>query len=155
MSKSALKEAPVSTGRKQIKTQFKKGQSGNPAGRPKGSRHKATLAIEALLDGEAEAITRRAVEMALEGDTTAMRLVMDRLCPPRRDRPVAFDLPKLEMPSDAVKAMGAITQAVSEGELTPSEAGELMKLVESFIKAVEVHDIQRRLEKLEAAQETK
>jgi hypothetical protein len=38
---------------------FKPGHSGNPNGRPKGVRNKTTLAVEALLDGEAEAITRK------------------------------------------------------------------------------------------------
>jgi hypothetical protein len=62
---------------------FPAGVSGNPAGRPKGSRNKTTLAIEALLEGEAEALTRKAIERALEGDMAALRLCMDRLAPPR------------------------------------------------------------------------
>ena len=53
---------------------FQRGQSGNPNGKPKGVRNRATLAAEALLDGEAEALTRKVVEMALAGDSTAMRL---------------------------------------------------------------------------------
>ena len=55
-----------------------------------GARHKATVAAEALLDGEAEALTRKAVEMALAGDGTALRLCLDRIIPPRRERPVRF-----------------------------------------------------------------
>src|SRR3954469_24641742 len=69
---------------------FKKGQSGNPAGKPKGARHRTTMAVDALLEGEAETITRKAVELAKAGDTTAIRLCLDRLAPPRRDRPVPF-----------------------------------------------------------------
>ncbi|PVE21128.1 hypothetical protein DC522_28310 [Microvirga sp. KLBC 81] len=126
-------------------------QPGNP-GRPKGSRNRATLALEALLDGEAEAITRKAVEMALSGDTTAMRLVMDRIMPPRKDRPVMFSMPKLETAGDAVKATAALVEAVANGDITPGEAGELSKLVDGFTKAVELHEIQQRLDKLEAAQ---
>ena len=72
-------------------TRFK---PGNP-GRPKGARHRTTVAIEVLLDGEAEALTRKAVEMALGGDTTAMRLCLERLAPPRRDRPVPSTWPRL------------------------------------------------------------
>jgi hypothetical protein len=124
---------------------------GNP-GRPKGSRNKTTLALEALLDGEAEALTRKAIEMALDGDTTAMRLVMDRIMPPRKDRPVMFSMPKLETAGDAVKAMAALAEAVANGDITPGEAGELSKLVDGFTKAVELHEIQQRLDKLEAAQ---
>jgi hypothetical protein len=120
------------------------------SGRPKGARNKTTLAVEALLDGEAETITRKAIEMALAGDTTAMRLVLERICPPRKERPVAFTLPKLETPADAVAASAALVEAVARGELTPGEAGELSKLVEGFTKAVELHDIAARLEKLEA-----
>jgi hypothetical protein len=105
--------------------------------------------LEALLDGEAEAVARKAVKMALEGDTTAMRLVMDRILPPRKDRPVRFSLPKMETPADAVKAFAALAEAVAVGELTPVEAAELAKLVEGFVKAFELHDIEQRLAKLE------
>ena len=70
--------------------------SGNPHGRPRGSRSKTTIAVEALLDGEAKAIARKAIEKALEGDMAALRLCLERLLPPRRDRPVTFELPKIE-----------------------------------------------------------
>ncbi len=129
-------------------------QAGN-AGRPKGSRNKATLAMEALLRGEAEVIARKAVEMAKEGDTTAIRLCMDRLLPARKDRHVPFALPKLETAADAVKATAALVEAVAAGDLTPSEAAELSKLVEGFTRAADLHDIQARLEKLEQQQEAK
>jgi hypothetical protein len=129
-------------------------QPGN-SGRPKGSRNKATLALETLLDGEAEAITRKAVEMALEGDVTAMRLCMDRILPPRKERPIMFTMPKMETAADAVKASAALVDAVAAGDITPGEAGELSKLVDGFIKAVELHEIQQRLDKLEAAQGAK
>jgi hypothetical protein len=129
-------------------TRGKPFQQGNP-GRPKGSRNKATLALEALLDGEAEALTRKAIEMALSGDTTAMRLCMDRIMPPRKDRPVMFTMPKLETAADAVKATAALAEAVALGDITPMEAGDLVKLVEGFTKAFELHEIEQRLAKLE------
>jgi len=141
---------PVNTGRKQD-ARFKPGQSGNPAGKPKGARHKTTLAVDALLDGEAENLTRKAVAMALGGDTVAMRLCLDRLAPPRRDRPVPFTLPKLDTAADAKVAAAAILQAVADGELTPSEAGELSKLLENYTPVVEVADIETRLAALEKA----
>jgi hypothetical protein len=109
--------------------------------------------MEALLDGEAEMITRKAVEMAKEGDTTALRLCMDRLMPARKDRHVPFALPKLETAADAVKATAALVEAVAAGDLTPSEAAELSKLVEGFTRAADLHDIQTRLERLEQQQE--
>ena len=70
------------TALKQRGRPFKPGQSGNPLGRPKGARNRATIAAEALLDGEAEALTRKAIELALDGDTTALRLCLERLMPP-------------------------------------------------------------------------
>ena len=124
------------TGKEQVKADnkgaFEPGVSGNPAGRPKGSRNKTTIAIEALLEGEAETLTRKAIERALEGDATALRLCLDRLAPPRRDRPVPFDMPPLKEAADARDAFAAIIAATAEGELTPSEAAALAKLVADF-----------------------
>lgn len=82
------------------KGQFGPGQSGNPAGRPKGSRNHTTRAVEALLDGEAEALTRKAIQLAQDGDTVALRLCLDRLLPVRKDRPITFDLPPIETTDD-------------------------------------------------------
>jgi len=138
------------TGREQKPQLFKQGQSGNPSGRPVGARNRATLAMESLLDGEAEAITSKAIELAKKGDGPALRLCMERIMPARRDRPTAIKLPKLERAADAVKANAALVERVAAGELTPVEASELAKLVESFIRAIEVTDVQDRLAKLEA-----
>src|SRR3954453_10101028 len=131
---------------------FQKGQSGNPHGKPKGTRHRVTVAAETLLEGEAEAITRKAIELAKQGDGPALRLCMDRIYPARKDRPVRFRLPPLEKVGDAVAANAALVGAVASGDLTPSEAGELAKLVDAYTRAVEATDIQDRLTKLEAAQ---
>ena len=124
-------------------------QAGN-IGRPKGARNKATLAVEALLDGEAEALTRKAVEMALSGDTTALRLCLDRIAPPRKDRPVPFTLPPLTSAKDAVTASAALLTAVASGDLTPMEAGELSKLVANYVEALKTCDIEERLALVEA-----
>jgi hypothetical protein len=131
-----------------ITTRGRPFQRGNP-GRPKGSRHRATLAAESLLDGEAEALTRKAVELALEGDMAALRLCLERILPPRRDRPVSIALPPLGAAADAVGAMAAITTAVADGGLTPSEAGELAALVSAYVKAIEVSELERRMAALE------
>jgi Family of unknown function (DUF5681) len=138
----------VNTGRKQD-TRFKPGESGNPAGKPKGARHKTTLACDALLEGEAEAITRKAIELAKDGDGPALRLCMDRVAPARRDRPVPFTLPTLETAADAKNAAAAIVRAVADGDLTPSEAAESSKLLDNFIRVLEATDVQARLEALE------
>jgi len=117
---------------------FMKGQSGNPAGKPKGARHRATLAAETLLDGEAEALTRKAIELALAGDPIALRLCLDRILPPRRERPIRFVLPGLRSAADAGTAMAAILSAVASGDTCLTEASELAKLVDAFIRAAEV-----------------
>src|SRR6478672_6677485 len=139
---------PVNTGEKQD-GRFKPRQSGNPSGRPRGARNRTTQAVEALFDGEAETITRKAIELAKGGDTVALRLCMERLCPPRRDRPVSFTMPVIESVADVTKASAALLEAVASGELTPSEAAELGKLVEAHVKAIELTDIQARLDALE------
>lgn len=101
---------------------------GNP-GKPLGARHKSTQAALILLDGEGEALVRKAVDMALEGDTTALRLCLERISPPKRDAPVQFALPRLESARDATQAAATIIEAVATGELTPTEAARLMGLV--------------------------
>src|SRR5918995_1517944 len=95
---------------------FQPGQSGNPSGRPPGSRNKSKLALETLLDGEAENLTRKAIELAKAGDMAALRLCMERIYPARKDTPVTFDMPKLETPADAIRAMAAIMAAVANGD---------------------------------------
>jgi len=120
------------------------------SGKPKGTRHKATQAALALLDGEAEALTRQAVTLALGGDTTALRLCLERITPPRRDAPVTFDLPPMETARDAAKAAGAVLGAVAEGELTPGEGAALMALVEGFRRTLETTELEARLAALEA-----
>lgn len=123
---------------------FTPGVSGNPAGRPPGSRNRATLAVEALLEGEAEALTRKCIECALEGDGQALRLCLDRLAPPRRDRPVSFALPPLKEAADARDAFAAVVRVVAEGELTPSEAVTLAGLIEQFAKVDDATEVERR-----------
>jgi hypothetical protein len=130
---------------------FQSGESGNPKGRPKGSRNKATLAAEALLEAEAETITRKAVEKALEGNLPAIRLCLERLLPLRRERPVAFDLPKIEAPADVLAASSAVVAACAEGTLSPGEARDVMDLLAVHLRAVEQHDIETRLCALENA----
>jgi hypothetical protein len=143
-----LTPKPEKTDPKQ-KTRFKPGQSGNPNGRPKGARNATTIAIEELLEGEAEALTRKAIDLAKAGDMQALRLCMDRLAPPRKDRHITFELPAINSVADSVQASSALLLAVANGEITPSEAAEVGRLIDGFVKAIEVSDIQMRLERLE------
>jgi Family of unknown function (DUF5681) len=131
--------------------QFQKGQSGNPSGRPAGARNKATIMAEALLQGEAEELTRLAIEHARSGDMTALRMCLDRVAPPCKHRTIAFELPPLASAADAASALAAITAAVAAGELTPSEAGELFKLVEGFARLLKTTILEERVGALERA----
>ena len=128
---------------------FKPGQSGNPAGGPVGSRNSASIAMDALLDGEAKAITDKCIEMAKAGDSAALRLCMERLVPPRKDRVVRFEIPPLEKPADCIPIMAAIMRGVAEGDLTPGEAAALSKILDSYTRAVELADLAERITKLE------
>ena len=121
---------------------------GNP-GKPKGARHRATQAALALLDGKAEALTRQAVTMALCGDTTALRLCLERIAPPRRDAPVTFDLPRMKTARDAATAAGAVLEAVALGDLTPTEGAHIMGLVETYRRTLETSELEARLAALE------
>jgi hypothetical protein len=129
--------------------QFTPGRSGNPAGRPKGARNHTTRAVEALLEGEAEALTRKAIELALDRDGPALRLCLDRLIPVRRDRPITFMLPPIEKPADLTRATHALMQGVAAGEITPSEAAELSKLVDAHVNAIKSADLAERLARIE------
>jgi uncharacterized protein YjaG (DUF416 family) len=103
-----------------------------------------------LLDGEAEAITRKAIEKAKGGDMIAIRLCMDRLVPPVKDRPVTFEMPGIESAQDAAVAVGAVLRAVADGNLTPIEAAEVSKIVSTYVTALEASDLEKRIANLEA-----
>ncbi len=120
------------------------------AGKPKGTRHRVTMAVEALLDGEAEALTRTAIEAAKAGDMTALRLCLDRIAPPPKGRRVSLDLPQIETAADVTKALSAAVQAAAAGEITLDEAGQVAGLLEAQRKAIETADLEARLAALEA-----
>lgn len=130
-------------------TQFEPGRSGNPAGRPRGSRNRSTLVLEQIFEGEAEALSRRAIAMALDGDGPAMKLCLDRLLSPRRDRSITFDLPAINSAADLPKATEAMLRAVASGEITPSEAADIGKAVSAHIEAITAADLSARLARLE------
>ncbi|MFM2392002.1 MAG: hypothetical protein RLZZ437_3557 [Pseudomonadota bacterium] len=121
---------------------------GNP-GKPRGARHKATTAALALLEGQAEALTQKAIETALAGDTGALRLCLDRIAPPRKDAPVSFTLPPMATAKDAATAAGAILDAVALGDLTPLEGAQVMGLIETYRRTLETCDLEARVAALE------
>ena len=130
---------------------FKKGQSGNPGGRPKGTRNKTTLAMEELLDGEAEIITRKAIEKAKEGDMAAIRLCLERILPTIKSRPIEIDLPPVETAEDITAAQGAVIAAMARGEITPDDASTVAGVLEAKRRAIETVELEKRLDILEKA----
>jgi hypothetical protein len=115
---------------------FQPGQSGNPAGRPKGARGKAAIFAKELFEGEAENIIRAAIEAAKGGDTTAVRVCLDRVAPRRRDRVVSFELPPLHSAASVLSALADIAAAVSGGDLTPAEADSISRLLERYMRTL-------------------
>jgi hypothetical protein len=97
------------------------------------------------LDGEADRLTRKAVEVALTGDVTALRLCLERIAPPRKDAPVTFPLPTMRSAGDAAKAAGAVLEAVADGELTPIEGAHVMGLMDAFRRTLEASEFEVRL----------
>ena len=125
--------------------------AGNP-GRPRGSRNKATLAVESLLQGQVEVLTQTAINKALEGDSVALSLCMDRIAPPPKDAAVTFSMPTLNNAVDASVTARSVLKAVSEGELTPIEATRVMGLIDSYRRTLELTEIEERLQALEVVE---
>jgi hypothetical protein len=129
--------------------QFQKGQSGNPAGRPRGALNRATVLAQELLSARVESIAGKLIELAEGGDMRAIRVCMDRLAPVIKHQPIAVELPPIEKPADSVEAAASIAAAVAAGELTATEAAELAKVVEVYVAAVNSKGFDERLTKLE------
>jgi hypothetical protein len=142
---------PENTGEKQA-GRFRKGQSGNPAGKPRGARHATTVLAERLMHDDAEEVVKAVISAAKNGDMPAARLILERIAPARKDRPINFDMPEIGAVADLPKATNAIIEAVSKGEITPSEASELGKVVDAHVKAIEVTELNERIARLEEAQ---
>ncbi len=144
-----MTETPETTDAKPDRDERGRWAAGNP-GRPKGARHRATEAALALLEGEAEALTRRAIVAALSGDGAALRLCLERIIPPRKDLPVTFHLPPMQSAQDVAQAATAVLSAVADGDLTPGEGTAVIALVQSAGKALEMTALEYRIARLEA-----
>lgn len=129
---------------------FRPGQSGNPSGRPRGSRNRATRLAQDLLDGESEELVRVAIKRAKKGDPIALRLCIERLVPVRRSQAAEVDdLPAIQDAGDVATAAAAIIQAAAKGELSLAEAREWLALLDKQRTAIETRDLAIRLELLE------
>ncbi|MFA6915380.1 MAG: DUF5681 domain-containing protein [Parachlamydiales bacterium] len=128
---------------------FQKDHSGNPKGKIKGTRNKATLAAEELLTGQLETICQRLIQEALLGNMQAIKMILDRILPIKRDLSVKIEIPALKTTADALESMSVITQAVMKGDISPSEGEALSRIVDIYVKAIEVHDHEKWLNLLE------
>src|SRR6516162_6381437 len=120
---------------------------GNGGRRP-GSKNQSTLILQALSNGDKEELVRKGVELAKAGDVAMLKFFLSRILP--RERAITIDLPKMEFADDAVEALGAITSAVCEGKITPGEAAQLAALVNSYSRAIDMADLVKRIDALEA-----
>ncbi len=118
-------------------------------GRPKGSLNKTTMAVQSLLDGQAQALTQKAIGLALEGDMMAIRICLDRISPIRKSRPISINLPDTKNARGVAEAQTVVVQAVGDGEITPDEAHVLSSILEARRKSIETADHEARLNKLE------
>jgi len=141
-------DQPDKTGRQQDGT-FPPGVSGNPSGRPKGSRHKASVAVDGLLEGQAEALTQKAIELALAGDGPALRLCLERIAPARKSRPIRLTLPAIERAEDVAAALSAVVGAVADGDIDVDEGTALAGIIEIKRRSIETIEIDARLKRLE------
>jgi hypothetical protein len=124
--------------------QFAKGNSG----RPRGSRNRSTLVLGALMQGEEQELLRKGIELAKDGDVTMLKFLLSRILP--RDRLLKINLPPMEFADDAVEAIGSIKRAVAEGTISPNEGAALASLVDSYVRAIDMADVVKRLDALEA-----
>lgn len=142
------KEIPVPATKKQ-NTKFLKGVSGNPSGRTLGSKNKATMAALVLLRGEAVALTRVAIDAALGGDLTAVKLCMERLIPAVRDMPTDYILPRVKTIDDLSGFTGALLDKVASGEIGATEGEKLSKILSAHVQALQLSEFETRLTELE------
>jgi uncharacterized protein DUF5681 len=129
---------------------FMPGVSGNPAGRRRGTKTRKQALVESLFEGEVAEIAQKALELARGGNTECIRIVLDRVAPLRRGRPVNFKLPAVSDAADIVKCFNGILRSCADGTLTIEEAQALASVVEAGSRAILVRELEERLERLEA-----
>lgn len=126
------------------------GISGNPSGRRPGTKTRKQALVESLFEGEVAEIAKKALELARAGNTDCIRIVLDRVAPVRRGRPVHFKLPQVSDAADIVECFNGILRSCANGTLTIEEAQALASVVEAGSRAILVRELEDRIERLEA-----
>lgn len=137
------------TGEKQRGRPFQKGQSGNPAGRPQGSRNKALVALDQIAEGAAPQLLQQVVQAAQGGDVQAARLVLERAWPARKGRPVRLELPSITDSESLVQAASRVIEATAAGELSPEEGAAITAILDSHRRVIETAELERRIADIE------
>jgi hypothetical protein len=116
---------------------FALGVSGNPAGKRKGTRNRATVLAEVLAADESGAIARVVIDKALAGDGVAARFLLGLMVPKLRSRTIELDLPECDSPDDIVAAFDVTVAAMAAGEITPDEALTVSRVLDRRRRAIE------------------
>jgi hypothetical protein len=132
---------------------FEPGRSGNPNGRPKGSRNRMTRAVEDLINDQAEELAAKAIEKARAGDSSMLRILLSRIVPAQRARTVEFELPVIKTLADASAASAAVLAACSGGDISPAEAEVFMAMIATHVSIIEKTDLEARLIAAETEEE--
>ncbi len=132
-------------------TRFKPGQSGNPAGRPQGSRNKASLVLDCLEEGQYQAVVRSQAARALNGSDRAAETIIRAVSPRAKERMVTLDLPATDTPQGVADAYGFLIQQVARGDISPEQAGSVSQILDAQRRAIESAELERRIGALEAA----
>jgi hypothetical protein len=130
-------------------TRFKPGQSGNPNGRPQGSRSKVCVALDALAEGEAQEIVKAMISSAKNGDGQAGRTILERIWPPRKGARLDFDLPEVSRAEELPGAIAAINRQVADGDMSPEEGTLIVGLLDAQRRAIETSELAARVALLE------
>jgi hypothetical protein len=121
---------------------------GNP-GRPRGSKNRTTAIAQALLADEETELVRKGIEVAKAGDVQMLKFLLDRLLP--KDRLIKIDIPRLDFADDAIDGMAAISDAIANGRITPSEGAALSSMISGFSRTIDIWELSRRIEAIEAS----
>jgi len=113
---------------------FQPGQSGNPAGRPVGSRNKKTIAVDEMLAEQTEAAVQKILKMAEDGDPTAMRLCMERMSPTGANRRLGLELPRIKAADDADAAVQLVLDAFGRQEISIRELTSMLAAIDRLVR---------------------